>query len=487
MNPHAVPTKSIAHPLWSLSLMVLLANDHLLKGAGVLPSWVTGKLSDLAGYFLFPSLLAVILRVQTRRGLILCHLATVALLLLTELSPGFCQLVLAVSGHRLWPDPTDLVALVAIGLSWHILARLALLPEPQRQVSERRNKALVFIGAVASVATSPSRPIDEPVSWAQPAEVYVLSNRGQSVQVRLSAPRDGVLFDCESAMKNPQSLFSESQFSVVNHVTLRHNDALPLLNPADRGSSACQVFLLAVEGSPQQIVAWRTGTFTVGNAVGQAGGRILILQTELNAPDGLLWPAPTESATPTTAACAGSDPGTEPTWSLIVPQSGPYTLRSVSKGGDGCSVLTLLKGSVETRFTVCSDPVDLPFVAGDAVSFRGTADGSDGLVIEGQSAGKTVTMTLVRRAYDLPAVSLTPACSPVRRACGAGEAVAMSVPTVLGSSRPLSRGEADVQSSGSTQVRVTMLRAENVRLTDSACDAQEALGPVGSYITVTTR
>jgi hypothetical protein len=63
----------------------------------------------------------------------------------------------------------------------------------------------------------------------------------------------------------------------------------------------------------------------------------------------------------------------------------------------------------------------------------------------------------------------------------------MSVPTVLGSSRPLSRGEADVQSSGSTQVRVTMLRAENVRLTDSACDAQEALGPVGSYITVTTR
>lgn len=467
--------------------MVLLANDHLLKGAGVLPSWVTGKLSDLAGYFLFPSLLAVILRVRTRRGLILCHLATVALLLLTELSPGFCQLVLAVSGHRLWPDPTDLVALVTVGLSWRILARLALLPEAQRQVSERRNKALVFIGAAASVATSPNRPIDEPQSWTQPTEVYVQNDRGQTLQVRLSAPREGILFDCESALASPQSLFTESQFSVVNHVTLASSDILPLVNPTGPRDPACQVFLLAVEGSPQKLVAWRKDSFSSGTAVGQAGGRISIGERELSAPMGLLWPAPTEALTPPSAACAASDPGVEPSWSLLVPQSGPYTLRSLSKGGDGCAVLTLLKGSVETRFTVCSDPVDLPFVAGDALSFRGTADGSDGLVIEGQSAGKTVTLTLVRRAYDLPVLVTAPACSPARRTCGAGEAVAMSVTTPLGQTQPLSRGETAVQSSGSTQVRVSMLRAENVRLTDSRCDAQEALGPVGSYITVTTR
>ena len=38
------PTDVIAlrHPLWWSALAILLLNDHLLKGAGLVPGWLTG-------------------------------------------------------------------------------------------------------------------------------------------------------------------------------------------------------------------------------------------------------------------------------------------------------------------------------------------------------------------------------------------------------------------------------------------------------------
>ncbi len=60
------PSQSILSPLWIFALGVLIFNDHFLKAA-----WgnvLTGKLSDFAGLFLAPVLLAFILRVKTKRG-----------------------------------------------------------------------------------------------------------------------------------------------------------------------------------------------------------------------------------------------------------------------------------------------------------------------------------------------------------------------------------------------------------------------------------
>ncbi len=39
------------------ALVVLVVNDHMLKGSGVLPGSVTGKLSDFAGLFVLAVLL----------------------------------------------------------------------------------------------------------------------------------------------------------------------------------------------------------------------------------------------------------------------------------------------------------------------------------------------------------------------------------------------------------------------------------------------
>ncbi len=53
--------------------------------------------------------------------------------------------------------------------------------------------------------------------------------------------------------------------------------------------------------------------------------------------------------------------------------------------------------------------------------------------------------------------------------------------------RPVSAEEQPRFGVAPPQPWVTVLRAEQVRLADQDCDAQEALGPIASYITLSTR
>jgi hypothetical protein len=58
-SPHenALPLALLVRPLPMLTVALLAINDHGLKGSGLLPAWLTGKLSDFAGLFFFPLLL----------------------------------------------------------------------------------------------------------------------------------------------------------------------------------------------------------------------------------------------------------------------------------------------------------------------------------------------------------------------------------------------------------------------------------------------
>ena len=48
--------RCLQHPVTWLSIALLVVNDHILKV--VYPSWITGKLSDFAGLFFFPFIVA---------------------------------------------------------------------------------------------------------------------------------------------------------------------------------------------------------------------------------------------------------------------------------------------------------------------------------------------------------------------------------------------------------------------------------------------
>ncbi|HZO15618.1 MAG TPA: hypothetical protein VFB62_20235, partial [Polyangiaceae bacterium] len=58
---------ALSSPLGVGMLLLLLANDHLFKGSGVLPNWLTGKLSDFAGLVVAPLVGVWLLRARDKR------------------------------------------------------------------------------------------------------------------------------------------------------------------------------------------------------------------------------------------------------------------------------------------------------------------------------------------------------------------------------------------------------------------------------------
>ena len=56
----ALPAGEFLHPVPLASLAVLALNDWVLKGSGIVPAALTGKLSDLAGLLFFPLLLTAV-------------------------------------------------------------------------------------------------------------------------------------------------------------------------------------------------------------------------------------------------------------------------------------------------------------------------------------------------------------------------------------------------------------------------------------------
>jgi hypothetical protein len=134
------------HPLPLVALVILVVNDHWLKGASVLPTELTGKLSDFAGLLYFPLFLTAALRWAsnmigtllpglrrrlerrlrlTPSKLLLSCLLTGAGFTALKLCRDFAALyidALASIGQRatVTPDPTDLFALPSLLLAYWI-------------------------------------------------------------------------------------------------------------------------------------------------------------------------------------------------------------------------------------------------------------------------------------------------------------------------------------------------------------------------------
>ena len=145
------------------ALLVLVVNDWFLKGAGLLPGGVTGKLSDVAGMIVAPVVLVALLAlarvpgVARRVAAVGLIAATFAAIKLDALwAQRFDAAVNAALGALSFPlvahttvDPTDLVALPLLGAGVWIAERLV------RDPLLHRSGALVA-GLLACAATSPT-------------------------------------------------------------------------------------------------------------------------------------------------------------------------------------------------------------------------------------------------------------------------------------------------------------------------------------------
>jgi hypothetical protein len=149
---------TLLSPLFIFSVLLMLVNDHVLKGSWPFPSMVTGKLSDFAFLFFLPVVMAFIFQVKTKFGLSLSYVVVGILFSAINISPGFSRFVETLFGSLfiplvLWPDVTDLVALTMLPCSALFLWRKA----PTRYVPYVKNLrySLVLLSLVTCVATSP--------------------------------------------------------------------------------------------------------------------------------------------------------------------------------------------------------------------------------------------------------------------------------------------------------------------------------------------
>ncbi|MGH3735124.1 MAG: hypothetical protein ACRDT6_05825 [Micromonosporaceae bacterium] len=201
----------VGHPVTMLATVVLLVNDHLLKA--LWPGLVTGKLSDLAGLVVAPAVLAVGLALVAPR----VPVGVLAWVSLVGTGVGFAAVKLTHVGAEFasaaWSvvagpsyvlaDPTDLVALPALGLAWWAWRRVAdTAPLPEDLVTRVRLFVALPLALLAVTATSaPAEP--EAITVVEEIDGAVVI-AGTTMPYRSATGTGGweVFTDAESAAEN---------------------------------------------------------------------------------------------------------------------------------------------------------------------------------------------------------------------------------------------------------------------------------------------
>ncbi len=152
----------LGHPLTIGATTVLLLNDHVFKPAW--PGLVTGKLSDFAGLVAAPPVLGLLLGLflagrTAAAAAVLVTGAGFALVKLTAAGAGAASAVWSVVNgpSAILADPTDLVALPALGLSWWAWRRVA--TAPPLAVRLRVVAAVPFTVLAITATSAPSENI----------------------------------------------------------------------------------------------------------------------------------------------------------------------------------------------------------------------------------------------------------------------------------------------------------------------------------------
>ena len=160
----ALPAGEFLHPIPIAALLLLIANDWWLKPSSWAPAILTGKLSDVAGLLFFPLLLTALvdclllglfrlgldLDFSLRRWkLALSILATASLFAAIKLWPAANGLAIDLVGAlgltaHIVLDPTDLLALPILWVSWRVGTReIALVPLGRMEFLLRPRRAHV--------------------------------------------------------------------------------------------------------------------------------------------------------------------------------------------------------------------------------------------------------------------------------------------------------------------------------------------------------
>lgn len=410
------PRRALLHPLWLGSLATLAINDHLLKGSGIVPDLVAGKLSDFAGLLVAPLLLATLLGVRKRNAWLLAHAAVGFVFAAIQLSPAAADLWASAMGSiafpwAITPDVTDLVALPMLAVSAWFYPRVMQATAAQNL----RNAGEVAVAGTAvalCAATSPPPPdFQEPDLFT---DIWLHNATDATIVVRVRPLAPSVELDCDAVEADPGRLLSEDLFGNALSWTLESGENLDIAQGINGeqfdewgGSGGleelppreCMVGLVDIDGVLPAVFFWRAEDTEVnsvparewhedipGGVMLEAGedGQARFTQDEAGVVNLLATALP-----PTGGACAPQSEGDRIAWSDI--PEGLSRLGAIDPGVDGCAELTLLHPEADPevdtgqQWYLCVPPELLPFEAGDLVSIESIDTGaSTGLRIAAQ-------------------------------------------------------------------------------------------------------
>jgi hypothetical protein len=268
------PVNAIRHPLWWAMLAVLIANDWWLKSASVLPTSVTGKISDFAGLMVFPLLAALILGPLSQRKFVWAgiHIITGILFTAVNLIPSaanlYVNLLNSIGFHaQIWQDPTDLAALIMLPLSFLIYPRLTPMIRMNRSGQLLRCFSIAFAGffCMASSSTgavSAPRTLTSYNGDLMVSDVAFINGTNDDISVQVERLKDNIEVNCDQPID--ANRFKDDQFKSLGTFKQTPGEATTLLpattNPDD---NRCRVVKLTINNVESVLVAWnpaKTGT-----------------------------------------------------------------------------------------------------------------------------------------------------------------------------------------------------------------------------------
>lgn len=501
------PARALLHPLWLCGLVLLAVNDHLLKGAAVLPGWATGKVSDFAGLLVAPLVLIALLGLRRRRAQVGAHVAVGIGFSVINLWPAAAQALEALSWRtplpwHITPDPTDLVALPMLAVSMRWLFGAA---EPAQAVRpefgggeasgwlsrgpgrDALRWALLGLGLLFCAATSPAEPdcCDRaPVFPLTSARAMIGNDADADVVVRVREPLPGAVIDCATVRKAPPEFLSRRIFGHAHAWLIDPGRAVAL--PEGNASwgtqpQACRVYLVDGGGLSAALVFLEVGQHPVQSlptVVSQIDNQHLIA---IGGPDkpapgvkvigwkpsSLLFPPPPLNDPPASPSCALAPPTAGLDWAKPTPL-GHFAVVDVALAPDGCAKMGLLDGVKVNQWVLCAPPGAIPFEAGDDVEIVGQWGGKGGATVDSvriTGAKKALWMARGDQPVAVEGLSIQSAaqvgCSGTFDSCG-GLAVPLSVSVtgtlVGGQGQQLGAGQSASMAGGAGRFYVVRAR-----------------------------